>query len=766
MYSVELKEAIKNVAEKAKEMSIPHYSLDMFVLEIINNDKKVQQILEEKNINVEELKTALFEQISSFAKENHSDDFDENDDDAISGDIWVLDVISRVTLDHSLTKQSEEIDGCHILAAVTFSDMSPTAKLFNEFNISRQLFIDYVFNDSNSEEFDDYDDVADVDDFENETSYPEDQSLSKKEKKMISEMLFDLTKMAKAGEISPVIGRNEEVKRIETILTRKTKNNPVLTGLSGVGKTALVNGLAFKMINGEVDEDLSNKKLYSLNIASLVAGSKYRGQFEQKLLFVVNKLRKEKAILFVDEIHTMLGAGRAEGGNDAANILKPYLSSGQITIIGATTEKEYAEIFEKDPSLSRRFNQVNIKSLSSNDTVTLLKEVKHSYEEHHHVSIDDKALNEIVSLSNRYIQNRQFPDKALDLLDETCAIVKLDKENVKNIVSNDDVFKVVSNMTSIPVSSMKDNDGNQAILGLKDELESNVFGQENAVNAVSEAMMLSYAGLKPDNKPMGSFLFLGPTGVGKTELAKTLKNKLNMNLVRFDMGEFMESQTISKLIGSPSGYVGSEEQSLLSKELSNNPYSVVLFDEFEKAHPTIKNLLLSVLDEGYVKDSKGNLINFKNTIIIFTSNIGVVTSNQGKHGMGFNSVHKETKIDMDLVKKAFAPEWRNRLTAVVEFNPLNEDVTSQIANKAIQGISDLIEMNRGIKLKWTKAVSDFIAKEGFDKAMGARPIERKAFELISKPLAKLTLTESLEKGTVVKIKKSKNDIILEVETKK
>ena len=777
MYSNKLKKAFSESSKLAFQNGLSRYPLELLVAKILETDKDVFQFLVNENIDAEGLLISLKEMFYTIIESNKNvveypdldpdlDILDEMDEETIA-DIWVSEVLARSYLDFSIKEYGsivQKMTAYNILAAIPTLEESPTSELFKSFGINRSLFIDKI-NNVDDDDFSDEFSLTDQDDnfhfncVDNELDHGNgfNQQEEKEQKSKNSNVLIDLVKMAKENKLEKLIGRESELNKIEIILSRKCKKNPILTGESGVGKTSLINGLAYRIANDEVPDSLKGQRLFLLSVGALVAGTKFRGEFEDRLLRVIKKAQKDNAILFIDEIHTILGAGKGEGAMDAANILKPYLSNGTITVIGATTNDEYIRLFDKDKALSRRFNEVNIPELTMDDTIQLMLRIKSTYEDFHNVVIDNDAILEIVSLSNRYILNRQFPDKSIDLLDEVCSVVKLN--NIDKIVKNEDVFSVISRITNVPIDSMRDNESNKAIISLEKNLLSNVFGQEKAVSAVSESMMLSYAGLKPDNKPMGSFLFTGPTGVGKTELAKTLANQLNMNLVRYDMSEFMEKQTISKFLGSSPGYVGSDEQSSLDKELRKNPYSVVLFDEFEKAHPDIKNIFLSVLDEGYVKDSKGSFINFKNCIIIFTSNVGVVTNNQGKNGIGFNTVHQETKIDMEEVKRNFPPEWRNRLTGIIEFNPLTESITTQIANKAISQIRDLVFSNKGVKIEWTSPVSSFIAKEGFDPSMGARPIERKAVELISKPLSKLILTNNLKDGDVIKIHKNDGKIV-------
>lgn len=746
MYSKNLKSIMEKTLQDAIDLNITNYPLELLVRNIIM-EEEVMDFFNQHNINTPNLLTELDSAIKEYAEDNEA----ENPSlVAGDGDLFTVDVLARASLD--IKKVSSEsptlINEYNILAATLLSDNAEACRILSMFDLTREMFLDKI---NKSLEEDDYG-------YEENDEDPYQQQQEEAPNKL-GDFIVNLNDKARKGKINKLIGRKDEIFRISTILGRKTKNNPIITGLAGVGKTAAIEGLAKMIVDGESIEELKNKTIYSLDLGAMLAGTKYRGDFEKRLKAVIQKIKKEKAILFIDEIHSILGAGAGSGNSDMSSQLLPHLTGGELTVIGATTNQEYIKIFEKNAALSRRFNKVSFDEMSSNETIQLMHEVKDVYENYHNVFYGDKVVEKIVMLTGRYVNDNQFPDKALDVFDEVASTVKIEKVGKEKEVTLDDVFKVVSKMTKIPIDTMKDNGTNKAIVELEKKIKQSVFGQDKAVESVSEAMMLAYAGLKREHKPLGSFLCVGPTGVGKTELAKSLANQLSMNLVRFDMSEYMSSTSANRFIGSDAGYIGYEDGGVLLNELKDNPFSVVLFDEFEKAHPQIQNIFLQILDEGSIKDAQGRLVDFKNTIILFTSNAGVMTNNSQLNGVGFNTVHKSAGIDMKLINERFPPEFRNRMSGILEFDPLTEDVMEQVANKAIGDISDLLMKNRGIKMKWSDYVTTLIAKEGFDPKMGARPTERKVEELISKNLSKLILIENVEKGSTIKIQKgTKKDI--------
>ena len=630
----------------------------------------------------------------------------------------------------------------------------------------------------------------------------------------------DLTKRAIEGKLDPVIGRKNEIERVIQILSRRMKNNPCLIGEPGVGKTAVVEGLAQKIVAGDVPESLKDKRVVTLDITSMVAGAKYRGDFEDRIKKCLNEVKKAKdVILFIDEIHTIVGAGSAEGAVDAANILKPLLARGEIQLIGATTLNEYRKYIEKDSALERRFSPVTVTEPSSEDTLKILEGIKDKYEAHHNVKITDEAMKAAVDLSVRYINDRFLPDKAIDLIDEAASKVrmraytvpdslkkleeeisaiskekeeavrsqdfekaatlrdkeheakdKLEKEkqkweskNSKEVITltEEDIAEVISSWTRIPVKKLTQ-DENEKLRNLEKSLHERVVGQNEAVEAVAKAIRRGRVGLKDPNRPIGSFLFLGPTGVGKTELSKALAESLFGNedsMIRIDMSEYMEGHSVSKLIGSPPGYVGFEEGGQLTEKIRRNPYSVILFDEIEKAHPDVMNMLLQILDDGRLTDSNGRTVNFKNTVIIMTSNIGarLITD---KKTLGFTSKeeNKEDKKEYEDIKKdvlaelkkEFKPEFINRIDEIIVFHKLQKEEMRQIVDIMLKQVIKRMEV-QNIKIKIDDKVKDKIIEEGTDANYGARPLKRTIQNLLEDKIAEAILDGKILKDKEVKI---------------
>ena len=643
----------------------------------------------------------------------------------------------------------------------------------------------------------------------------------------------DLTKKAKEGKLDPIIGRKEETERVIQILSRRTKNNPCLIGEPGVGKTAVVEGLAEKIVAGDVPEILKNKRVVAVDIASMVAGAKYRGDFEERIKKALDEVKKAgDVILFIDEIHTIVGAGSAEGAVDAANILKPLLARGEIQLVGATTINEYRKYIEKDAALERRFSPVMVDEPSEKDTVKILKGIRDKYEAHHGVKISDEAIESAVKLSVRYINDRFLPDKAIDLIDEAASRARLktytepdslrelqeqiediqkdkeeavraqkferaaslrDKErelkakyeeekknwknkNTKEVVNitEENIAEVISSWTGIPASRITQ-DENKRLRNLEKELHKRVIGQDEAVEAVAKAIRRGRVGLKDPNRPIGSFLFLGPTGVGKTELSKALAECLfgdESAMIRIDMSEYMEPHSVSKLIGSPPGYVGFDEGGQLTEKIRRKPYSVILFDEIEKAHPDVMNMLLQILDDGRLTDSQGRTVNFKNTVVIMTSNVGarLITD---KKALGFakeedsdkkekeNKDYEETKKEvMEALKKEFRPEFLNRIDEIIVFHKLTDKEIGKIIDIMLKEVIDRLDAQK-IKIELEPSVKKLIASKGIDKNFGARPLRRTIQNILEDSLAEDILDGKLKKNKVNKIGAKDGKIIVE-----
>ncbi len=559
----------------------------------------------------------------------------------------------------------------------------------------------------------------------------------------------NLNKLAKAGKIDPLIGREHEVERVIQILCRRRKNNPLLVGEAGVGKTAIAEGLAFRITEGQVPEVLESATVYSLDMGALLAGTKYRGDFEQRLKAVLKQLKADKhAVLFIDEIHTLIGAGSASGGTlDASNLLKPSLSSGALRCIGATTYNEYRGIFEKDHALSRRFQKIDVDEPSVDQTIQILKGLKTRFEEHHGVRYQAGALTAAAELSARYINDRHLPDKAIDVIDEAGAAQRiLPKSKQKRTIGKTEIEEIVSKIARIPPQTVNTDD-RQVLAKLDRNLKNVVFGQEAAIDALASAIKMARSGLGKPEKPIGSFLFSGPTGVGKTEVARQLAYLLGIELIRFDMSEYMERHAVSRLIGAPPGYVGFDQGGLLTEAITKKPHAVLLLDEIEKAHPDIFNILLQVMDHGTLTDNNGRKADFRSVIIVMTTNAGAEMLN--KRVIGFNN-SREAGDEMQEIKRIFTPEFRNRLDAIVSFKALDETIILRVVDKFLIELESQLQ-DKKVDVAFSESLRRFLAKQGFDPAMGARPMQRVIQDKIRRALADELLFGRLVNGGRVDI---------------
>ncbi len=587
---------------------------------------------------------------------------------------------------------------------------------------------------------------------EEETSETDDEIMlsDKKTKEIPEEFGYDLTKAAAEGKLDPVVGRETEISRVIEILGRRKKNNPILIGEPGVGKSAIVEGIALRIASGEISPVLAKKKIISLDIAAVVAGTKYRGDFEKRLKNIISTASNDPdLILFIDEFHTIVGAGGAQGSLDAANMLKPALARGEIQCIGATTMDEFRKIIEKDGALDRRFQKIVIESTNIEQSISILSKLKNNYEEFHNVNYTADAIESCVRLTDRYIADKSLPDKAIDAMDEAGSMVRIKTggKQFQATVTEDDIATVVSKMTGIPVNRIAEPEGSR-IIKMRAELRTRIIGQDDAVDMVVNAIQRNRAGLKDPGRPIGSFLFFGPTGVGKTKLAKCLAEYLfdsEENIVRIDMSEYMEKFSVSKLIGAPPGYVGYEDGGRLSERVKRKPYCVVLLDEIEKAHPDIFNLLLQVLDDGMLTDSEGYTVSFRNTILIMTSNVGSRELEEYGNGIGFSTsitnVNKNQRIILEkAVKKVFPPEFINRIDEQIFFNSLTKDDIEHIIDIELKGIKQRAEES-GYKLNITPTAKKFIAEAGFDPAFGARPLKRAIMKYVEDPVSEFIITD-------------------------
>lgn len=579
---------------------------------------------------------------------------------------------------------------------------------------------------------------------------------SKPEKSVIEDFGFDLTKAAAEGKLDPVVGRETEIARVIEILGRRKKNNPMLIGEPGVGKSAIVEGIALRIAGGSISPALAKKRLISLDIALVVAGTKYRGDFEKRLKSIIKEASSNPdIILFIDEFHTIVGAGGAQGSLDAANILKPALARGELQCIGATTMDEFAKIVEKDGALDRRFQKIVVEPTDIQQSITILENLKPNYEAFHKVTYSDEAIEACVRLTDRYITDKSLPDKAIDALDEAGSMIRLNLTKDKrtgNIVDAEDIATVVSKMTGIPVNKVAESEGNR-IMKMKGRLQSRIIGQDDAIEKVVRAIQRNRAGLKDPNRPIGTFLFFGPTGVGKTQLAKCLAEYLfdsQENMVRIDMSEYMEKFTVSRLVGAPPGYVGYEEGGQLSERVRRKPYCVVLLDEIEKAHPDIFNILLQVLDEGRLTDSNGRVVSFRNTIVIMTSNVGSRELDEYGSGVGFatsgKSVSKNRQSVLEkAIRKSFPPEFINRVDERIFFNALTKEDIEKIIDIELKDLRSRAE-EAGYKLVVTPSAKRFIADAGFDPAFGARPLKRAVMKYVEDPVSEFIISDRILQG--------------------
>jgi ATP-dependent Clp protease ATP-binding subunit ClpC len=728
--------------------------------------------------------------------------------------------VLKITYLEAKIFKSDIIGTEHLLLSILRDEDNIASQILQQYNVNYDIFKAEVENKKEGFRDEAPGSPAGDDDFREDESFSQPKKVSdiKSKTPVLDNFGRDLTRAAEDGKLDPIVGREKEIERVSQILSRRKKNNPILIGEPGVGKSAIAEGLALRIVQRKVSRVLFNKRVVTLDLASLVAGTKYRGQFEERMKAVMNELEKSPdVILFIDEIHTIVGAGGASGSLDASNMFKPALARGEIQCIGATTLDEYRQYIEKDGALDRRFQKVMVEPATPVETIEILNRIKEKYEEHHGVTYTDEAINACVSLTTRYITDRFLPDKAIDALDESGSRVhltnihvpqniidveqkieeiKIEKNKVvrsqkyeeaaklrdteKNLleelekakseweaetktkrytVTEDNVAEVVSMMTGIPVQRVGQADSVK-LLGMFDAINTRVIGQEDAVKKLTKAIQRTRAGLKDPKKPIGSFIFLGPTGVGKTELAKELARFMfdtEDALIQVDMSEYMEKFAVSRLVGAPPGYVGYEEGGQLTEKVRRKPYAVVLLDEIEKAHPDVFNILLQVLDEGQLTDSLGRKVDFRNTIIIMTSNIGARQLKDFGQGVGFSTVAKSSQADTysrgvieNALKRAFAPEFLNRVDDVVVFNSLTKEDIFKIIDIELKALFDRIQ-GLGYEIKLTEAAKDFIAEKGYDSNFGARPLKRAIQKHLEDPIAEEILKGELVEGDKMEV---------------
>ncbi|WP_336701885.1 ATP-dependent Clp protease ATP-binding subunit ClpA [Pantoea dispersa] len=649
---------------------------------------------------------------------------------------------------HVQSSGRSEVSGANVLVAIFSEQESQAAYLLRKHEVSRLDVVNFISHGTRKDEPGQPQNSA-------ENLVNEEQAGGEER---MENFTTNLNQLARVGGIDPLIGRDKELERAIQVLCRRRKNNPLLVGESGVGKTAIAEGLAWRIVQGDVPEVMKECTIYSLDIGSLLAGTKYRGDFEKRFKALLKQLEQDNnSILFIDEIHTIIGAGAASGGQvDAANLIKPLLSSGKIRVMGSTTYQEFSNIFEKDRALARRFQKIDITEPSVEETVQILNGLKPKYEAHHDVRYTAKAVRAAVELAVKYINDRHLPDKAIDVIDEAGARARLvPVSKRKKTVNVSDIESVVARIARIPEQSVSATD-RDTLKNLGDRLKMLVFGQDNAIEALTEAIKMSRAGLGQERKPVGSFLFAGPTGVGKTEVTVQLAKALGIELLRFDMSEYMERHTVSRLIGAPPGYVGFDQGGLLTDAVIKHPHAVVLLDEIEKAHPDVFNLLLQVMDNGMLTDNNGRKADFRNVVLVMTTNAGVRETERKSIGL----IQQDNSTDaMEEIKKIFTPEFRNRLDNIIWFRHLDTQVIHQVVDKFIVELQAQLDA-KGVSLEVSDDARDWLAEKGYDKAMGARPMARTVQENLKKPLANELLFGSLVDGGSVSVglDKEKNQL--------
>ena len=747
-FSRPLEETLHRAVHYANERRHEYATLEHLLLALID-DTDASAVMTACNVDLGALKTAL-----TLYVDNDLAALATADGDDAKPTAGFQRVIQRAVI-HVQSSGREEVTGANVLVAIFSERESHAAYFLQEQDMTRYDAVNFIAHGIAKKPG-----AAETRPAKGSPEEAEDAAAVKSGGEALEAYCIDLNEKARHGKIDPLIGRQAEVERSIQILCRRTKNNPLLVGDPGVGKTAIAEGLARKIVNGEVPEVLKDATIYSLDMGALLAGTRYRGDFEERLKQVVKELEThENAVLFIDEIHTVIGAGATSGGAmDASNLLKPALASGSLRCMGSTTYKEYRQHFEKDRALVRRFQKIDVNEPTIEDTVKILKGLKTTYENHHKLRYTDSAIRTAVDLSARYITDRKLPDKAIDVIDEAGASQMLLPESKrKKVIGQKEVEAVIAKMARIPPKSVSKSD-TESLRELEADLKRVVYGQEQAIDQVSAAMKLARAGLRDPNKPIGAFLFSGPTGVGKTEVAKQLAATLGIEMQRFDMSEYMERHTVSRLIGAPPGYVGHDQGGLLTDAVDQHPHSVVLLDEIEKAHPDVYNILLQVMDNGTLTDAIGKKVDFRNVILIMTTNAGAADNARASIGFGRGKVEGE---DDKAIQRLFAPEFRNRLDAIVAFKPLGAETIRSVVGKFMMQL-DAQLADRNITIELTDEATDWLAKNGFDELYGARPLARVIQEHIKKPLADDILFGRLTHGGHVKVELKDGKIAFDI----
>jgi ATP-dependent Clp protease ATP-binding subunit ClpA len=742
---VSLHMAFMDARQKRHELiTVEHLLLAML------DNPSAAEVLKACGSNIDSLRNELTQYI-----DDHTPTISGEDEVDTQPTLGFQRVIQRAML-HVQSSGKKEVNGANVLVAIYGEKDSHAVYFLHQQGVTRLDIVNFIAHG-----------VSKLNEGDTHKTSPEQENDQESSaNKALDTYTINLNKMVLAGKIDPLIGRDSEIERVIQTLCRRRKNNPLLVGEAGVGKTAIAEGLAKRIVDKEVPSILENTTIFSLDMGALLAGTKYRGDFEQRLKAVMKQLNEHKdAILFIDEIHTLIGAGSASGGTlDASNLLKPALSNGSIKCIGATTYQEYRTVFEKDHALTRRFQKIDVNEPSILDTINILKGLKSRFEKHHNVKYSVAAINSAAELSAKYINDRHLPDKAIDVIDEAGAAQRiLPKNKQKKVITNKEIEEIVAKIAKIPPKNIS-NDDKHALKNLERDLKAVIFGQDKAIENLASAIKMTRSGLGMPNKPIGNFLFSGPTGVGKTEVARQLAYILGIELIRIDMSEYMERHAVSRLIGAPPGYVGFDQGGLMTEAVNKQPYCVLLLDEIEKAHPDIFNILLQVMDHGSLTDSNGRKTDFRNVTLIMTTNAGA--ESLSKTSMGFTQ-SKKMGDEQAEIKRLFTPEFRNRLDATVSFAPLSHEVILKVVDKFLMQLEDQLHEKK-VDATFTDSLKSYLAKNGFDPSMGARPMSRLIQDTIRKALADELLFGKLTNGGNVTIDIDSNDkvkLIFEEENK-
>ena len=754
-FSSTLEQAIHKALSQANERSHEFATLEHLLLALLD-EPDAQQVMRACDVDIVQLRQSLTEYVED---ELSTLVTDVEGSEAVPTAAFQR-VIQRAAI-HVQSSGRTEVTGANVLVAMFAERESNAAYFLQDQNMTRYDAVNFIAHGvAKNTDYEDVRSVPGSEPSEDNLEKSADNTEDSKKESALEKYCVDLNQKAEIGDIDPLIGRDQEVERCIQVLCRRRKNNPLLVGDPGVGKTAIAEGLARKVVSGETPEVLSKTTIFSLDMGALLAGTRYRGDFEERLKAVVSELENHTdAVLFIDEIHTVIGAGATSGGAmDASNLLKPALQGGKLRTMGSTAYKEFRQHFEKDRALSRRFQKIDVNEPNVDDTIKILRGIKGYFEDHHNIKYTADAIKSAVELAARYITDRKLPDKAIDVIDEAGAAQHLIAPTKRRkTIGVKEIEAIVAKIARIPPKNVTKDDA-IVLKDLEASLKRVVFGQDSAIESLSSAIKLARAGLREPEKPIGSYLFAGPTGVGKTEVAKQLADNLGVELLRFDMSEYMEKHAVSRLIGAPPGYVGFDQGGQLTDGVDQHPHCVLLLDEIEKAHPDVYNVLLQVMDHGTLTDHNGRSVDFRNVIVIMTSNAGA--AEQAKAAIGFGRDRREGE-DTAAIERTFSPEFRNRLDAVISFSPLPKDTILQVVEKFVLQLEAQL-MDRHVAIEMTTEAASWLADKGYDDKMGARPLSRVIQEHIKKPLAEELLFGKLSKGGLVMVSVKDNKIKLDL----